>query len=316
MSQRWWVGLLVGVAIFLVAIWFEPTGAVRGWLRGESFFEARPTSHWIECLRSDDPVRASTALESLEQGGAEAVPVLCELLVDQRGTSWNSAEVRCQAAEVLVRIGAPAHSAAPVLLRAIKDPDPMVRSVAATALAAVETPADQAVPALMNLLDEEFQNTRILAARALSVYRADASPALDRLVRLLSDPKLDSELRWNAARTLGKMGPAGEPAISVLVEHLKDETATVREHSAEALGDIGPGAAESVPALIAVLNDPAFRVRRDSARSLGYIGPAAQSAVQPLKKLLDDPEQIVRDAARAAVLAIAPDERLPPEKKK
>ena len=35
--------LAVGVAL---AVYFEPTRCVRGWLWGEAFFDARPTSFW------------------------------------------------------------------------------------------------------------------------------------------------------------------------------------------------------------------------------------------------------------------------------
>ena len=47
---RWtWMGLfaLVGVAL---AIYFEPTHCVRGWLQGEALFEGRPTSYWREVV--------------------------------------------------------------------------------------------------------------------------------------------------------------------------------------------------------------------------------------------------------------------------
>jgi HEAT repeat protein len=152
-----------------------------------------------------------------------------------------------------------------------------------------------------------------VAVRALSEYRSEAAPALSALVRVLQEKGLDDETRWNAARTLGKLGEQGVDAIPVLVEALSDEVATVREHAAEALGDIGPPAAVAISDLVGVLNDPAVRVRRDAVRSLGQIGQAARTAVSAMKPLLDDPEKIVRDAARNALLEIAPEE-VPPEK--
>jgi hypothetical protein len=36
--------LLLAVAAFVV--WLEPTRVVWGWLRGEAFYEGRPTSYW------------------------------------------------------------------------------------------------------------------------------------------------------------------------------------------------------------------------------------------------------------------------------
>ncbi len=40
---------LLGVAL---AVYFEPTHCVRGWLWGEAFFDGRPTSYWRD--RSDE----------------------------------------------------------------------------------------------------------------------------------------------------------------------------------------------------------------------------------------------------------------------
>ena len=171
-----------------------------------------------------------------------------------------------------------------------------------------------AVPPLVDVLR---QDPSVTIARALSEYGPDAQSSIPDLIALLTNEELDTELRWNAARTLGKIREPAVAALDVLVASLDDKEATIREHSAEALGDIGPPAAETVPALIAVLDDPATRVRRDAARSLGQIGPAARPAVESLKKLLKDPEEIVRDAAQTAIKTLAPEEALdgpPPER--
>lgn len=48
MRKRWTLpaaGALVGIAL---AVYFEPTHCVRGWLWGEAFFHGRPTSYWAE----------------------------------------------------------------------------------------------------------------------------------------------------------------------------------------------------------------------------------------------------------------------------
>src|SRR5262245_18206139 len=41
-----WSLLLVLLAAF--AVWLEPTRVVWGWLRGEAFYQGRPTSWWRE----------------------------------------------------------------------------------------------------------------------------------------------------------------------------------------------------------------------------------------------------------------------------
>jgi hypothetical protein len=41
---------LFAVICLTLAVYFEPTRCVRGWLRGEAFFEGRPTSWWREVI--------------------------------------------------------------------------------------------------------------------------------------------------------------------------------------------------------------------------------------------------------------------------
>jgi HEAT repeat protein len=296
------------VALCLAVAALHPSQGLMGWLRGESFFSGRPAGYWRDVLISDDPLAREEARQQLVAGGSESTAVLVELLRASAGSEWDSAEVRWTSAEVLSEIGPAAGEAGgAALLAALDDPDPHVRAVSAKGLPAVGVPAEQAVPALVRLLQKE---PTVVVVYALSEYGPDAAPSLERLVPILTNKELDTELRWNAARTLGKLREAGVDAIPVLVDSLADEAATVREHSAEALGDIGAPAKSAVPALIAVLADPATRVRRDAARSLGQIAPPADEAVPELKKLLKDPEAIVRDAALTAIRSLAPNEPL------
>jgi hypothetical protein len=53
--KKWkWLAaaLLLGA---LVAVYFEPTRCVRGWLWGEAFFDGRPTSLWADEIEQWDP---------------------------------------------------------------------------------------------------------------------------------------------------------------------------------------------------------------------------------------------------------------------
>ena len=43
--RRTWL-LLLGLIGVALAVYFEPSHCVRGWLWGEAFFEGRPTSYW------------------------------------------------------------------------------------------------------------------------------------------------------------------------------------------------------------------------------------------------------------------------------
>jgi HEAT repeat protein len=241
-------------------------------------------------------------MKTLAMGDDPANQVLEEIV---RSRYRSSGEQRVIAIEILGQRGSNANSAQAAVLAALEDPDPHVRAVAAGTLSSIGVVAKDAVPALTAMLDGDQKR---VAARALSEYRGDALIAQPQLILIMEDKSLDDETRWNAARTLGKIGPVGVDAVPNLVAALQDEIDTVREHAAEALGDIGPTAAAAVADLVAVLDDPAVRVRRDAVRSLGQIGPAARVAIPEMKALLEDPEAIVREAAETAIKTIAPDE--------
>lgn len=49
---RYWFLLIALIGIAL-AVYFEPTRCVRGWLWGEAFFDGRPTSYWRDLVQRD-----------------------------------------------------------------------------------------------------------------------------------------------------------------------------------------------------------------------------------------------------------------------
>ena len=307
--KRWGIWLLLGLLLVgVVAAYLEPTQVVMGKALGESFFESRPTRYWARSLQADPGTQAK-ARSRLEQGGASATTVLTGILRDYSAPS--DAELRCAAIEILGKLGPDAATAGPDLVNSLNDRDPHVQAVSIAAIPKVEISSKVAVPLLVDLLRTE---NSVVAARALSQYKAEAAPALPELVALLQDTSQDVEARWNAARTIGKIGPEANSAVPVLIEMTRDKEPTIREHSAEAIGDIGSVVGqEAIKALVATLSDPVPRVRRDAVRSLGYIGPKARETLPAIQKLSEDPEEIVRQAAKNAIQAIAP-EQTPPKK--
>jgi len=294
------------IAVVVASIFLEPTQTVVGLLLGEPFFEGRPARYWARSLAAG-PGEQADASSRLQQGGGQAAPVLAAMLSGK--SAAKDAEVRCTSAELLAKIGADATSAGPSLLAGVHDRDPHVQAVCAAALPKAGIPAKAAVPVLTELLKSDHV---VVAARALSEYKEEAAESLPVLVALLSDQSKSTEARWNAARTIGRIGPAADGAVPALIAALDDPEWTIREHSAEAFGDIGPNAApEAIPGLLRMLNDPVARVRRDAVRSLGQIGKAALESVPDIKKLLSDPEELVQKAALTALGKIAPDQ-VPP----
>jgi hypothetical protein len=285
--------VLIVLALIAAGAWFEPTHIVRGWLRGEPTYQSRPAAWWRERLVSQEPADQAEYPRRLQAGGADAVPVLTDLL------RAPEAEVRWRAADILGKIGPAAAPASAQLAAALHDGDSHVRTVAAQALGEIGPKGvDPAVvPGLVELLST---GDRLPALRALASIGPAAAPAISEIARVLrEDP--DATTRWNAARTLGKIGPAAKTAIPALVQAMGDDPdALVREHAAEALGDIGPDAAEAVADLAKACKDPSHKVRRDAVRSLGQIGAPAKAALPQVEALLKDPEAIVREAAETA----------------
>ncbi len=300
MTRRLFIGIGVVLALLAIGVWIEPTGVVLGWMNGEAFYRNRPTRYWSKALTSTDPATQAETHQALNEGGKSAIPVLAEVLQKD-----DNAEARWKAADLLGRLGPDARQAPAALSSlssALKDANPQVRAVAATALASVGPAGTEAIPALQELLATP---DCLPALRALALYGPDAAGAIGKIVPLLRHES-DSEIRWNAARTLGKIGPAAKETTPNLVAALKDSEPLVREHAAEALGEIGPDAKEAIPELIQALKDPDARVRRDAVRSLGQMGPTAKSAIEPIRPLLQDKEERVRKAARTSLQQIEP----------
>jgi HEAT repeat protein len=269
---------------------------VRGWARGEPFFDGCSASAWAERLGSRDPVVQADTPEKLEAGKAAAVRVLIHIL------SWPDASIRWKAAEILSRIGPEAHGAALALVGKLDDPDPFVRKVAAEALGKIKDARPEVLTAMVAKLSTD---ERDLVIGPLSRFGAAAEPATRALIAIVKNDSLGDRTRWEAIQTLGEIGPGARDAIPALIDALKDRDDDVREHAAESLGDIG--AIEAVPQLTMALADESPEVRRDAVRSLGQLGPAAKPALAAIEKLLGDKNENVRGAAKSALRRIDPE---------
>src|SRR5260370_165684 len=114
--RKWLLLVLLLVVLAGVAAWFEPTSVVRGKVRGEAFFDKRPTSYWQRRLESDNPIDQDEAPRRLTKGGTAAAPVLLELAHSE------SASVRVQAVGLLARLKTDGGLATDTLLALLRDP--------------------------------------------------------------------------------------------------------------------------------------------------------------------------------------------------
>lgn len=284
------VVLLLGVGAFYL---FDPDGQLKGRIHGEPFFAGRAASAWHADLSADDENTRALAAEKLKDGKAEAVPVLQWLLKVE-----GPAEPRWRAADALGQIGVAARPAGPELIAALKDSDSHVRSVAAKSLGELAPDVPGAVEALVEL----FPDPQVI--RVVSRFHQEGAPAVPRLIELLTHP--DVTVRWNASRTLGKIGEPSMPAVPAILKHMTDPDPIIREHAAEALGDIGPAAAATIPDLVKLLTDPEWKVRRDTVRALGQMGPVAKPVLVQVQAMKSDPNDEVKAYATKAEALIDP----------
>ena len=179
-------------------------------------------------------------------------------------------------------------------------------ALAAAGPGAAGTP-DDLVTAHVAALADPDAGVRENAARALGRIGPAAVAAIDPLVTVFADP--DPYVAGAAAIALARIGPAAVPA---LVRALADANENVRWSAAITLGRLGDGARDATPALARALGDANGNVRSCSATALGTIGPPATGAVAELTEALHDRDEDVRRAARLALARIVPGWRAPP----
>jgi HEAT repeat protein len=200
-----------------------------------------------------------------------------------------------------------------------------------------------AVPVLAKMLTHKLVDNRLAGLYALETMETDAAPAAAAVTKAIDDD--NPFVRWAAARTLGRMGPAdganAGPQVMALARHLTDESSRVRNASAAALLHLGPAASSAiplmgealgkgddaqvelllaalkkcgpqaksaVPAIVDVLKsrEKSAGIRIAAARVLGGLGSEAIAARAALQEALSDAETGIRQAAAEALLAIPP----------
>jgi HEAT repeat protein len=262
--RRWLLILGVLLLLAVAGVFLDPTRVVIGWMSNESFFQGRPSSYWERELRSREPAVRTNAIKELTDGGPAAIPVLVELIENDR-PSANSSEVRWTAAATLSQMGPRARPALPALVDALQDSDPLVRLMAIKALGRIGREAAPALPALVPLLkcDEKLD-----VLKALQQIHRVPQTALPLLQHNLKDEQ--AEIRWRSAAVLA-LSEEPKDAVVDLVPLLEDKEASVRAHVAEALGEIGPEAKTALPILNRLLEDADEEVRDKARRAMGRI---------------------------------------------
>jgi outer membrane protein assembly factor BamB len=245
--------------------------------------------------RRDEDLDAVT-LEIIRRIGPPAIPLLADLLRDERGS------IRGDAADSLIDLAPYTEPIQPALQRALRDEDSIVAGDAARALGALGHRASPSVGALVKTLSHEDPYVRIYAAEALASIGPTAAAATNDLARVLDDPA--PGVRWAACEALAGIGPAAASAVPQLIEALDDEYLYVRIFAAGALGSIGPKAQTARDALRAAANDPALRSEAEWAlkRIAGLeSGAPVDSPRVPARSIAPQPQTVVQQTGKPPV---------------
>jgi hypothetical protein len=232
-------------------------------------------------------------------GGGQAVAELIEAV---RGQSYD----RVMRAVRDVEVARAVRAATPAVLENLRDDGRRVRPLAVVALARLDPESAAVIPALREVEAGEWVERRVhaLAARFLPEVERGLIPGL---VADLAVER-DEDMRGEAARDLGLIGPKAHTAVPALVAMLADRSPHVRLQAADTLVRIGRQVGEAVPVLIEGLRDPDDEVRLFAARSLAAAGAPAKSAAEALDQVARaDPYGSVRRAAAEALGTIARD---------
>lgn len=188
--------------------------------------------------------------------------------VDSFGEQFRSpdSDVRSDALFRLIHVGPAPARMAPLLVALLKDPEGDVREQAIWALHEMGPAAASAVPALAEFLrrqpDSEDDRSRELAIRALGRI---GPPSLPVLIEALKR----RELRYQATKTLGSLGPEAKPAVDHLLPLVADFSHG--SGAAEALVQIAPDDPRVRAALQKRCKDKNAFVRRQAQRLLRRI---------------------------------------------
>jgi HEAT repeat protein len=217
-------------------------------------------------------VRASAA-EALA-AGREDDPSVVETLA---GLARDpEADVRAAAVRSLPQyVRAQAAAVAPVLARAIADPDPRVRRASAAGMRGLAPYSVVQAAALIAATNDDDKGVRTEALLALGYAQKHASAAV---VRALSEARRDPdpEIQSAATQALRLTGARAKEELPALVHTLRNGSDYgPRRDALDVLVALGRAAEPALPVLVETLRDPDSRLRSGAIVALAEIGPAS-----------------------------------------
>ncbi len=213
------------------------------------------------------------AIHALGKIGKDAIPALEALMVSLKDPSWG---VRQAAARALAGIGDDAENAIPVLVAALEDDDWRVRSRVVQTLIHIGL---KSIPLLLNMVARGSFVAKKCAIEALGEMHASSEDVL----RILND-LLSSKNQVLRGKVSDALRTIGEPAIPVLLKHVKENPSDVL--GIWALGKMDYHHPEIIPVLVASLRTGNVKAKIEATRSIGNLTHNIDAAIPALVNLI------------------------------
>jgi HEAT repeat protein len=257
----------------------------------EAMVQGRTVKEWTQGLKHFDPRIRFWSLQALGEAGsdaASAAPTLVKLLKDPYP------QIRRESARLLASLGGDAADAASALAAALGDPDGGVRQHAAQALSGL---GEKATPALVEVLKSKDGTSRLGALGALEAMQP--SPEIVKAVAAAAKDGTNIAVRRSAVAVLVKYGSMEPEAQEALVAALRDKESSVRLTAA--VGLVAQGK-DAQPHFVKAYDDANPAVRLTCIQALSQLGEDLDPATILLfAKALDDSDGKVRYLAASAL---------------
>jgi HEAT repeat protein len=331
-SRLWLLGLVVLAAGLAALYLYVPAVRFRvmGLLRGESFHEGRPTSVWIEnlktgkdkdreeaaetlsrvkpspelvkalavALQDSNPIVRRNAATSLKELGEAASPVAEDLIA---ALADDEVQVRREVARTLGMIKGDPKLILPALMDTIqKDRDAATRVMAMSSLRGFGDASHIAIPILMEITKESggnmYANPGDSARRTLATFGSAAFPAL---LKALGHE--NAKVRTAAAALIPGVGLQAKEALPDLRKLLKDSDPAVQIMAAQAVWTIDRQSKETLPVFLDGLKSKDFNTLITAIKAIGEMGPTGADAVPTLTRMLKNDISFVRKVAATSL---------------
>jgi hypothetical protein len=304
MRRRWIIaGLPVCILAALLAI-------VASWHEREPVYKGHPLSWWTE--GNAGPVWARGVGASLRTRpqkyevvaaiGTNGLPFYLKW-IQYHPSPW---EVR---AREIIRKLPPWFQRFSIAQSILSDEKPLLRAEgAANAFQTLGPGAAPAVPELTRLMNDPLHPA--VAARAIAALGPIGDDAVMPLLTCLTNVNRDTQLRNVIQHSLLRaayVSTNASDAVPVLIPLVRNMDTLTALTAIELLGTLHLRPDLAVPVLTEAVLHARADMREHAAAALGQFGTNAMPALRALEKAADDPDPVVADAAKAAIVKIAPE---------